>query len=88
MSTQLPTFPWKNMADQVSFKVTLREDVSDETKSKSQVRRFVVPQDCSTSLVYLKEKVRSIFGPTLFESVPASQNLHALIHYYYDASLI
>merc|ERR1712047_137419 len=65
MGTQLPTFPWKNMADQVSFKVTLREDVSDETKSKSQVRRFVVPQDCSTSLVYLKEKLRSIFGPTL-----------------------
>merc|ERR1712047_202813 len=65
MGTQLPTFPWKNMADQVSFKVTLREDVSDETKSKSQVRRFVVPQDCSTSLVYLKEKLRSIFGPIL-----------------------
>merc|ERR1712047_137287 len=65
MGTQLPTFPWKNMADQVSFKVTLREDVSDETKSKSQVRRFVVPQDCSTSLVYLKEKLRSIFGSTL-----------------------
>merc|ERR1712047_75160 len=65
MGTQLPTFPWKNMADQVSFKVTLREDVSDETKSKSQVRRFVVPQDCSTSLVYLKEKLRPIFGPTL-----------------------
>ena len=65
MSTQLPLIPWKNMADQVSFKVTLREDVSDETKSKSQVRRFVVPQDCSTSLVYLKEKLRSIFGSSL-----------------------
>merc|ERR1712062_288436 len=65
MGTQLPLIPWKNMADQVSFKVTLREDVSDETKTKSQVRRFVVPQDCSTSLVYLKEKLRSIFGPTL-----------------------
>merc|ERR1712047_197423 len=51
------------MADQVSFKVILRENVSNETKS--QVRRFVVPQDCSTSLVYLKEKLRSIFGPTL-----------------------
>merc|ERR1711874_830842 len=51
------------MADQVSFKVILRENVSNE--SKSQVRRFVVPQDCSTSLVYLKEKLRSIFGPTL-----------------------
>merc|ERR1712047_166419 len=65
MGTQLPTFPWKNMADQVSFKVTWGEDVSDETKSKSQVRRFVVPQDCSTSLVYLKEKLRSIFGSSL-----------------------
>merc|ERR1712047_95892 len=51
------------MADQVSFKVILRENVSNG--SKSQVRRFVVPQDCSTSLVYLKEKLRSIFGPTL-----------------------
>merc|ERR1711963_652740 len=47
--------------EQVSFKVILRG--SDD--SKSQVRRFVVPQDCSTSLVYLKEKLRSIFGPTL-----------------------
>merc|ERR1712047_203703 len=65
MGTQLPTFPWKNMGDQVSFKVTWGEDVSDETKSKSQVRRFVVPQDCSTSLVYLKEKLRSIFGSSL-----------------------
>merc|ERR1711963_277441 len=47
--------------EQVSFNVILRG--SDD--SKSQVRRFVVPQDCSTSLVYLKEKLRSIFGPTL-----------------------
>lgn len=50
-----------NTSDQVSFKVTLR----GEDASKSQVRRFVVPQDCSTSLVYLKEKLRTIFGPTL-----------------------
>merc|ERR1711963_1214991 len=29
---------------------------------KLEVRRFVVPQDCSTSLVYLKEKIRNIFN--------------------------
>merc|ERR1712047_229519 len=74
MGTQYPSWFQKDrrstnltststMADQVSFKVILRENVSNE--SKSQVRRFVVPQDCSTSLVYLKEKLRSIFGPTL-----------------------
>ena len=74
MSTQYPSWfqedrrstnltSTSTMADQVSFKVILRENVSNE--SKSQVRRFVVPQDCSTSLVYLKEKLRSIFGPTL-----------------------
>ena len=50
-----------NSNEQVSFKVALRS----EDPSKSQVRRFVVPQDCSTSLVYLKEKLRSIFGSTL-----------------------
>merc|ERR1712018_572665 len=27
-----------------------------------EVRRFVVPQDCSTSLIYLKEKIRTIFN--------------------------
>merc|ERR1712117_710257 len=49
--------------EQVSYKVTLlanQDDKSSETKS--EVRRFVVPQDCSTSMVYLKEKLRSIFG--------------------------
>merc|ERR1712047_87740 len=74
MGTQYPSWFQKDrrstnltststMADQVSFKVILRENVSNE--SKSQVRRFVVPQDCSTSLVYLKEKLRSIFGSSL-----------------------
>jgi len=43
--------------EQVSFKVSLNE--------KSQVRRFEVPQDCSTSYVYLKEKLRSVFGQEL-----------------------
>merc|ERR1712079_757205 len=27
-----------------------------------EVRRFVVPQDCSSSLIYLKEKIRTIFN--------------------------
>ena len=43
--------------EQVSFKVSLNE--------KSQVRRFEAPQDCSTSYVYLKEKLRSVFGQEL-----------------------
>ena len=47
----------------MSFKITLRGN--EDSTSKNQVRRFVVPQDCSTSLVYLKEKLRSIFGPSL-----------------------
>merc|ERR1711971_1205774 len=46
-----------NNMEQVSFKVSLNE--------KSQVRRFEVPQDCSTSYVYLKEKLRSVFGQEL-----------------------
>merc|ERR1711944_7741 len=33
-----------------------------ENGDKSEVRRFVVPQDCSTSLIYLKEKIRTIFN--------------------------
>ena len=40
--------------EQVSYKVTLLVK-QDE---KSEVRRFVIPQDCSTSMVYLKEKLR------------------------------
>jgi len=46
--------------EQVSFKVSLDE--------KSQVRRFLVPQDCSTSYVYLKEKLRSVFGQEIVNS--------------------
>merc|ERR1711944_285941 len=33
-----------------------------ENGDKSEVRRFVVPQDCSSSLIYLKEKIRTIFN--------------------------
>ena len=31
----------------------------------SQVRRFEMPQDCSTSYLYLKEKLRSVFSDEL-----------------------
>merc|ERR1712156_700718 len=49
--------------EQVSYKVTLLANQDDKSgETKSEVRRFVVPQDCSTSMVYLKEKLRSIFG--------------------------
>jgi len=49
--------------EQVSYKVTLLANQDDKAgETKSEVRRFVVPQDCSTSMVYLKEKLRSIFG--------------------------
>jgi len=40
-------------------------DEASKQDEKSEVRRFVVPQDCSTSMVYLKEKLRSIFGRQL-----------------------
>ena len=43
--------------DQVSYKVTLLFK-SQENHEKNEVRRFVVPQDRSTSMVYLKEKLR------------------------------
>merc|ERR1719367_2452262 len=49
--------------DQVSYKVTLL--FKEENHEKNEVRRFVVPQDCSTSMVYLKEKLRSLFGKQL-----------------------
>ena len=39
-----------------------------EESPKSQVRRFEVPQDCSTSYIYLKEKLRSLFGQELGNS--------------------
>ena len=45
--------------EQVSYKVTLLANQDDKAgETKSEVRRFVVPQDCSTSMVYLKEKLR------------------------------
>merc|ERR1712029_256077 len=46
--------------ENVSFKVSLLEN--EKSLEKMEVRRFVVPQDCSTSLVYLKEKIRNIFN--------------------------
>jgi len=52
--------------EQVSFKVTFTEKLQES--SKSQVRRFEVPQDCSTSYIYLKEKLRSLFGQELGNS--------------------
>merc|ERR1712110_984956 len=52
--------------DQVSYKVALLANQDNKAgETKSEVRRFVVPQDCSTSMVYLKEKLRSIFGRQL-----------------------
>merc|ERR1712018_82598 len=50
----------KMNSSDVSFKVSLL----DKDNVKSQVRRFVVPEDCSTSVVYLREKLRGLFGPT------------------------
>merc|ERR1712018_1108937 len=44
--------------ENVSFKVSLLK----ENGEKSEVRRFVVPQDCNSSLIYLKEKIRTIFN--------------------------
>ena len=46
--------------EKVSFKVSFTKQ--DQI---SQVRRFEVPQDCSTSYLYLKEKLRSIFSDEL-----------------------
>jgi hypothetical protein len=50
--------------EQVNFKVTLLEEHQDCSWSfeKIEVRRFVVPKDRSTSMIYLKERVRSLFG--------------------------
>merc|ERR1712079_346038 len=50
--------PNQNITENVSFKVSLLK----ENGEKSEVRRFVVPQDCSSSLIYLKEKIRTIFN--------------------------
>merc|ERR1712066_244482 len=47
--------------DQVSYKVALLANQDNKAgETKSEVRRFVVPQDCSTSMVYLKEKLRLV----------------------------
>jgi len=46
--------------EKVSFKVSFTKE--DQI---CQVRRFEVPQDCSTSYLYLKEKLRSIFSDEL-----------------------
>jgi len=51
--------------EQVPYKVSLWIKSEDGTETQSEVRRFVVPQDCSTSMVYLKEKLRSLFGNQL-----------------------
>jgi len=51
--------PDPTMGDQVSFKAVL---LGQDQEAKEQVRRFVIPQDASSSLVYLREKLRSIFG--------------------------
>ena len=53
--------------EQVSFKVSLIKKDQEESP-KSQVRRFEVPHDCSTSYIYLKEKLRSLFGQELGNS--------------------
>jgi len=51
--------------EQVQFKVSF---TGKPQESKCQVRRFEVPQDCSTSYIYLKEKLRSLFGQEIGHS--------------------
>ena len=53
------------MADNVSFKVYLNDPSLAEG---AEVRRFVVDKDVSTSLIYIKEKLISVF-PVLAERV-------------------
>ena len=52
--------------EQVFFKVTLLEENPECSWNfeKIEVRRFVVPKDRSTSMIYLKERIRlrSLFG--------------------------
>ena len=45
--------------EQVNFKVTLLEEHPECSWSfeKIEVRRFVVPKDRSTSMIYLKERI-------------------------------
>merc|ERR1712226_1280932 len=52
------SLPDQKITESVSFKVSLLK----ENGEKSEVRRFVVPQDCSSSLIYLKEKIRTTFN--------------------------
>merc|ERR1712180_586285 len=54
-----------NMADNVSFKVYLKDPSQGE---ELEVRRFVVDKEVSTSLVYIKEKLVSIF-PVLADKI-------------------
>merc|ERR1712213_181009 len=53
------------MADNVSFKVYLKDPSQGE---ETEVRRFVVDKEVSTSLVYIKEKLVSIF-PVLADKI-------------------
>merc|ERR1712047_68202 len=53
------------MADNVSFKVYLKDPSQGE---ELEVRRFVVEKEVSTSLVYIKEKLVSIF-PVLADKI-------------------
>jgi len=53
------------MADNVSFKVYLKDPSQGE---ETEVRRFVVDKEVSTSLVYIKEKLVSVF-PILAEKL-------------------
>ena len=49
--------------EQVIFKVTLlRKSSTDWDFNKIEVRMFVVSEDRSTSLLYLKERIRTMFG--------------------------
>merc|ERR1712180_445199 len=54
-----------NMADNVSFKIYLKDPSQGE---ETEVRRFVVDKEVSTSLVYIKEKLVSIF-PVLADKI-------------------
>ena len=48
--------------DQVFFKVTLlRKSSTDWDFNKIEVRMFVDSEDCSSSLLYVKERIRDIF---------------------------
>ena len=54
------------MADNVSFKVYLKDPSQGELDT--EVRRFVVDKEVSTSLIYIKEKLVSVF-PVLAEKL-------------------